>query len=56
MWLIRRIQAWNTKEDKTSYDINVEEWQQVLEEGIFDAMYQSSSEVFPGELSLNCQI
>jgi len=53
MWLIRRIQAWNTKEDKTSYYINVDEWQQVLEEGIFDAMYQSSAEVLNGQLSVS---
>lgn len=45
---IREIKKLNLKENKTSYYINIDEWEDVLEEVIEDAIAEASEEVMNG--------
>lgn len=45
---IREIKKLNLKENKTSYYINSDEWEDVLEEVIEDAIAEASEEVMNG--------
>jgi Domain of unknown function DUF29 len=48
---IKRIQKLNIKENKTSYYLNIGEWQPILEEALADAIRPASAEVMNGYYS-----
>lgn len=50
---IRQIKKLNLKDNKTSYYINVDEWQPFLEEAIEAAINPASAEVMQGKLKPN---
>ncbi|MCL1466469.1 hypothetical protein [Argonema galeatum] len=50
---IIRIKRLNTKENKTSYYLKADEWDEIIEESLKAAIIAASVEVFNGELSPN---
>jgi len=48
---IIRIKRLNTKENKTSYYLKADEWDEIIEESLNAAIIAASVEVFNGELS-----